>query len=183
MQGTNGDPTQGSLAPKRLKRTPSHAKALKVPVPMGTIVKSKKGKLLAELLRVGDSYCVCQGGAPGRGVVVPKKAPPQAQQTSKAERRLQVRHTSERCFDRKATVASTVRCQRNVDHSVSSRWQWRFQDAEGRLVQATARRHRLQCCASLQVPTLPASVSCAIIDLDLDGQYIAISACWTLTCK
>jgi GTPase involved in cell partitioning and DNA repair len=88
--GANGDPTQGSQAPKRLKRTSSHAKPLHVPVPMGTIVKSKKGTLLAELLRVGASYCVCQGGMPGRGVVMPKKVQPRAQGPSKAERRLQV---------------------------------------------------------------------------------------------
>jgi hypothetical protein len=53
---------------------------------MGTIVTSKTGMLLAELVHVGDLYCGWRGGMPGCSVVMPKKEAPQAQAPSKAER-------------------------------------------------------------------------------------------------
>ncbi|PKA65543.1 Developmentally regulated G-protein 1 [Apostasia shenzhenica] len=43
----------------------SPAPALRIPVPVGTVVKRKKGKLLADLARAGDEILVARGGQGG----------------------------------------------------------------------------------------------------------------------
>ena len=48
--------------------------ALRIPVPLGTVVKRKRGgALLGELLRPGQTLTVARGGSGGAGVVAPSK--------------------------------------------------------------------------------------------------------------
>ena len=62
---------------------------LRIPVPLGTVVKRKRGgALLGELLQPGQTLVVARGGSGGAGVVAPAK-----RVTSRAGgRRRQVRY-------------------------------------------------------------------------------------------
>lgn len=75
--GANGNPAEGTAGPKKRDVARSRAPSLKVPVPMGTLVKDKRGKKIGELVQQGDILRVCQGGQGGRGTVepAPDKAP------------------------------------------------------------------------------------------------------------
>jgi len=55
---------------------------------MGTVVKDKKGNLLAELIQPGDGYCICRGGDGGRGTLIPSAK--RLQPTTKREAKLEV---------------------------------------------------------------------------------------------
>ena len=47
---------------------------LRIPVPLGTVVKRRRGgALLGELLRPGQTLVVARGGSGGAGVVAPAK--------------------------------------------------------------------------------------------------------------
>lgn len=70
-RGANGNPAEGTGGPKRRRAVQDSAPALKVPVPMGTVIKDKKGNLIAELIQPGNGYCICRGGAGGRGTLIP----------------------------------------------------------------------------------------------------------------
>jgi hypothetical protein len=90
-KGAHGNPAEGSGGPKRRQQQSKSAPPLIVPVPPGTLVKSKKGKVLAELLQIGESFCLCTGGPPGRGVVALNTAVPPVVAATKKERILAVR--------------------------------------------------------------------------------------------
>lgn len=87
-RGANGNPAEGTGGPKRRRATQHSAPALKVPVPMGTVIKDKKGNLIAELIQPGDGYCICRGGNGGRGTLIPSAK--RLQPTTKREAKLEV---------------------------------------------------------------------------------------------
>lgn len=86
-RGANGNPAEGTGGPKRRKQLQDSTPALKVPVPMGTVIKDKKANIIAELVQPGDGYCICRGGAGGRGTLIPAK---RQQPTTKREAKLEV---------------------------------------------------------------------------------------------
>jgi GTPase len=86
-RGANGNPAEGTAGPKRRERTRIRAPALMIPVPMGTLVRDKRGNRLAELVQRGQAYRVCQGGRGGRGTLVPSHA----KTVRRRDRKLQVR--------------------------------------------------------------------------------------------
>ena len=89
--GAKGTPPYGSAAPKRLRPQLPPPEPLRVPVPLGTIVRGKKGHVLADLQQVGDTCRVCSGGAAGRGVIAAPSTPPAPKPSTKKERQLEVR--------------------------------------------------------------------------------------------
>lgn len=92
-RGANGNPAEGTGGPKRRRAEQGSAPALKVPVPMGTVIKDKKGNLIAELIQPGNGYCICRGGAGGRGTLIPATKRTDGH-TTKRDAKLEVRpHT------------------------------------------------------------------------------------------
>eukprot|EP00210_Caulerpa_lentillifera_P000784 g759.t1 len=79
-KGIQGDPEEGTQAPKSLtktKRIRRKAKALKIGVPPGTIIKRKgTGHLLGEIVDKRDELVVARGGQGGHGVTQPSKKKP-----------------------------------------------------------------------------------------------------------
>lgn len=55
---------------------------------MGTVIKDKKGNLIAELIQPGEGYCICRGGVGGRGTLIPGKRQPE--HTTKRQAKLEV---------------------------------------------------------------------------------------------
>ena len=58
---------------------------------MGTVARTKQGRLIAELVQAGERACVCRGGAGGAGVVAPSKKLKVPRSTKKS-RKLAVRY-------------------------------------------------------------------------------------------
>lgn len=91
-KGPNGNPEEGTQAPKALKPTkrPKHkAPALEIGVPPGTVVKRKgSGKFLGELTSPGERLIIARGGSGGLGAVMPsKKKDPKPKRTLSQNRR------------------------------------------------------------------------------------------------
>ncbi|CAL8465933.1 g5469 [Coccomyxa elongata] len=74
--GANGNPVEGTQGPRSRGKQQPRTPPLKVPVPMGTVVKRKRGgALLGELMNPGDTLLVARGGKGGLGVVWPAAQP------------------------------------------------------------------------------------------------------------
>ena len=80
--GAAGDPARGTNAPRgggaaralaAAGAPPPRAPPLVLRVPLGTVVKTKSGTLLGELLTPGETLCVAHGGVGGAGVVAPTR--------------------------------------------------------------------------------------------------------------
>ncbi|KAK9842086.1 hypothetical protein WJX81_007789 [Elliptochloris bilobata] len=73
--GAAGNPLTGSAGPlRRALKQRAVTPPLRIPVPLGTVVKRRRGgALLGELLRPGQTLVVARGGAGGAGVVAPAK--------------------------------------------------------------------------------------------------------------
>ncbi|EIE18459.1 GTP-binding protein Obg/CgtA [Coccomyxa subellipsoidea C-169] len=75
--GANGNPVEGSGGPRRRgKQAAQRTQPLRIGVPMGTVVKRKRGgALLGELTNPGEILLVARGGKGGLGVVRPAAQP------------------------------------------------------------------------------------------------------------
>jgi GTP1/OBG len=90
-RGANGNPAAGSAGPKRTRVEAPPATPTVISVPPGTVVRNKKGYVLAALVQPGDAVRVAAGGAGGRGVVAPAKRKAAPKASTKRERKLAVR--------------------------------------------------------------------------------------------
>eukprot|EP00884_Botryococcus_braunii_P016670 jgi/Botrbrau1/3687/Bobra.0008s0015.2 len=73
--GSNANPADGSGGPRGRKKVRKQMPALKLPVPLGTVVKRKRGgQLLADLVRPGQMVVVARGGLGGSGAVQPTRS-------------------------------------------------------------------------------------------------------------
>lgn len=86
-KGIQGDPEEGTQAPKsltRAKRIRRKANSLRIGVPPGTVIKRKgNGRFLGDIVDKRDEVIVAKGGQGGQGVIQPSKKRPRSKQRSK----------------------------------------------------------------------------------------------------